>query len=194
MLRTLGLLSITLTSVAAHPCETEHFASCPEHGPDTLGKCLAGLPSLSDECKKWTTIHDACLDVLKSECKTRCGGEPCHYRDDAVACLTEWTAADKITKECAAVLPERKVVEEEVESDAKKKRRQKRKNRRKKGGEEVKKYHANHIGMNYALKLYHEGDMTVKKICEITNISRASIYRKLVENKGVEEQLQFIKV
>ena len=143
MLRTLGLLSITLTSVAAHPCETEHFASCPEHGPDTLGKCLAGLPSLSDECKKWTTIHDACLDVLKSECKTRCGGEPCHYRDDAVACLTEWTAADKITKECAAVLPERKVVEEEVESDAKKKRRQKRKNRRKKGGEEVKKYHAN---------------------------------------------------
>lgn len=58
----------------------------------------------------------------------------------------------------------------------------------------VKKYHANHIGMNYALKLYHEGDMTVKKICEITNISRASIYRKIVENKGVEEQLQFIKV
>ncbi|MGL6121198.1 MAG: recombinase family protein [Fusobacteriaceae bacterium] len=49
----------------------------------------------------------------------------------------------------------------------------------------VKKYHNNHAGMNYALKLYQEGEMTVKKICEITNISRASIYRKLLELKGL---------
>ncbi|MGL5057099.1 MAG: recombinase family protein [Fusobacteriaceae bacterium] len=50
----------------------------------------------------------------------------------------------------------------------------------------VKKYHNNHAGMNYALKLYREGEMTVKQICEITNISRASIYRKLIEIKGVD--------
>jgi len=50
----------------------------------------------------------------------------------------------------------------------------------------VKKYHNNHAGMNYALKLYQEGEMTVKQICEITNISRASIYRKLLEIKGLE--------
>ena len=50
----------------------------------------------------------------------------------------------------------------------------------------VKKYHNNHAGMNYALKLYQEGKMTVKQICEITNISRASIYRKLLEIKGLD--------
>ncbi|ADO84617.1 recombinase family protein [Ilyobacter polytropus] len=50
----------------------------------------------------------------------------------------------------------------------------------------VKKYHADHAGMNYSLKLYHEGNMTVKKICEITNISKASIYRKLLKNKELK--------
>ena len=35
--------------------------------------------------------------------------------------------------------------------------------------------------MNYAVKLYKEGDMTVNQICEITNVSRASLYRKLSE-------------
>ncbi|MGL4862624.1 MAG: helix-turn-helix domain-containing protein [Cetobacterium sp.] len=39
--------------------------------------------------------------------------------------------------------------------------------------ERVKKYHNNHAGMNYVLKLYQEGEMTVKQICEIINISRA---------------------
>lgn len=47
----------------------------------------------------------------------------------------------------------------------------------------VKKYHKNHEGLNYAVKLYREGDMTVKQICEITNISRSSLYRKLDEDK-----------
>lgn len=45
----------------------------------------------------------------------------------------------------------------------------------------VKKYHKDHSGMNYAVKLYKEGNMTVKKICEITNISRASLYRRVAE-------------
>jgi putative membrane protein len=43
----------------------------------------------------------------------------------------------------------------------------------------LRKYHDNHAGMNYAVKLYREGNMTVKEICQITNISRASLYRKL---------------
>lgn len=46
----------------------------------------------------------------------------------------------------------------------------------------VKKYHSNHEGINYAVKLYREGNMTVKQICEITNISRSSLYRKLQED------------
>lgn len=33
----------------------------------------------------------------------------------------------------------------------------------------LKKYHKNHARMNYAVKLYNEGDMTVNQICEITN-------------------------
>lgn len=47
----------------------------------------------------------------------------------------------------------------------------------------VKKYHDNHAGMNYAVKLYNEGNMTVKHICQITNISRSSLYRKIGESK-----------
>ena len=38
----------------------------------------------------------------------------------------------------------------------------------------LKKDHKNHAGMNYAVKLYKEGNMTVNQICEITNVSRAS--------------------
>ncbi|WP_459166892.1 helix-turn-helix domain-containing protein, partial [Enterococcus faecium] len=34
----------------------------------------------------------------------------------------------------------------------------------------LKKYHKNHAGMNYAVKLYKEGNMTVNQICEITNV------------------------
>ncbi|WP_096203139.1 recombinase family protein [Bacillus sp. FJAT-45350] len=48
----------------------------------------------------------------------------------------------------------------------------------------LKKYHKNHAGMNYAIKLYNEGNMTVNQICEITNVSRASLYRKLTEEKN----------
>ncbi|MGV2527042.1 UNVERIFIED_CONTAM: helix-turn-helix domain-containing protein, partial [Bacillus thuringiensis] len=43
----------------------------------------------------------------------------------------------------------------------------------------VKKYHEKHAGMNYAMKLYEEGNMTVKQICEITSVSRSSLYRKI---------------
>lgn len=38
--------------------------------------------------------------------------------------------------------------------------------------------------MNYAVKLYKEGDMIVNQICEITNVSRASLYRKLLERNS----------
>ncbi|MBS2969140.1 recombinase family protein [Metabacillus sp. KIGAM252] len=47
-----------------------------------------------------------------------------------------------------------------------------------------KKYHKNHAGMNYAVKLYKEGNMTVNPICEITNVSRASLYKKLSEGNN----------
>lgn len=48
----------------------------------------------------------------------------------------------------------------------------------------LKKYHKNHAGMNDAVKLYKEGDMTVNQICEITNVSKASLYRKLSERNS----------
>jgi len=48
---------------------------------------------------------------------------------------------------------------------------------------QLKKYHKNHAGMNYAVKLYKEGGMTVSQIFEITNVSRASLYRKLSDGK-----------
>lgn len=45
----------------------------------------------------------------------------------------------------------------------------------------LKKYHKNHAGMKYAVELYKEGGMTVNQICEITNVSRTSLYRRLSE-------------
>ncbi|WP_425330790.1 helix-turn-helix domain-containing protein [Clostridium perfringens] len=48
----------------------------------------------------------------------------------------------------------------------------------------LKKYNKYHEGMNYAVKLYHEGNMTVKQICKITNISKSSLYRRLSEEKN----------
>lgn len=45
----------------------------------------------------------------------------------------------------------------------------------------LKKYHEKHAGINYAEKLYREGKMTVKQICEITNFSRSALYRRLSE-------------
>lgn len=41
----------------------------------------------------------------------------------------------------------------------------------------VKKYHQKHAGINYVVKLYQEGQMTVKQICELTNVSRSALYR-----------------
>lgn len=43
--------------------------------------------------------------------------------------------------------------------------------------------------MNYAIKLYHEGNMTVKQICKITNISKSSLYRRLLEEKYSKLQI-----
>ncbi|KEF35922.1 resolvase family protein [Schinkia azotoformans MEV2011] len=49
----------------------------------------------------------------------------------------------------------------------------------------LKKYYKNHAGMNYAIKLYNEENMTVNQIYEITNVSRVSLYRKLSEGKNL---------
>ncbi|GMQ61391.1 recombinase family protein [Vallitalea maricola] len=48
----------------------------------------------------------------------------------------------------------------------------------------LKKYHKNHVGINYAIKLYREGNMTVNQICQITNISRLTLYRRISEEKS----------
>lgn len=45
----------------------------------------------------------------------------------------------------------------------------------------MKKYHKDHAGINYAIKLYREGNMTVKQICQITNLSRSTLYRRISE-------------
>lgn len=52
----------------------------------------------------------------------------------------------------------------------------------------VKKYDKNHVGINYAVKLYRKGDMTVNQICQITNISRSTIYRRLAEENSSESK------
>jgi hypothetical protein len=53
--------------------------------------------------------------------------------------------------------------------------------RKRNTGEESIKHHQKHTGINYAVKLYREGKMTVKQICGITNVSRSVLYRRLSE-------------
>ncbi|WP_044639743.1 recombinase family protein [Risungbinella massiliensis] len=51
----------------------------------------------------------------------------------------------------------------------------------------VKKYHDKHKGMNYAVKLAKEREqngMSIKEICEITQVSRSALYREL--EKGTQ--------
>ena len=43
--------------------------------------------------------------------------------------------------------------------------------------------------MNYAIKLYHEGNMTIKQICKINNISKSLLYRRLSEEKRGKLQI-----
>lgn len=45
----------------------------------------------------------------------------------------------------------------------------------------VKKYNKDHEGMKHAVKLYREGKMTVKQICDITCVSRTALYYRLKE-------------
>jgi DNA invertase Pin-like site-specific DNA recombinase len=47
----------------------------------------------------------------------------------------------------------------------------------------VKKYHGKHAGMNHAIELYKAGNHTIKDICEITNVSKSALYRKIDEMK-----------
>lgn len=49
----------------------------------------------------------------------------------------------------------------------------------------LKKYHKNHAGMNYAVKLYKEGGMTVNQICEITELLYTESYRKGTNNHSL---------
>lgn len=47
----------------------------------------------------------------------------------------------------------------------------------------LKKYTDKHVGMIHALELYKEGSKTVKEICQITQVSRSSLYRRILEEK-----------
>lgn len=42
-------------------------------------------------------------------------------------------------------------------------------------------YTKKHAGLNHAIELYKTGNFTVKQICEITKISRATFYRRMKE-------------
>ena len=131
----IGVGAVLLSRASAHPCETEHFESCPEDGPSTLGKCLRGVDGKSDACVAWLDLHEACAGELKEQCSRACAGEPCAFRDDAQACL-EGLDRSGVSAECAAKLPEKEQVDEE-ESAAMKKRRAKRSKRRKRRKEEL---------------------------------------------------------
>ncbi|WP_425415485.1 helix-turn-helix domain-containing protein [Peribacillus loiseleuriae] len=41
-----------------------------------------------------------------------------------------------------------------------------------------------HEGLQHELKLYDKGDMTIKKICAITKLSKPTLYRALDKRKN----------
>lgn len=45
----------------------------------------------------------------------------------------------------------------------------------------TKKYGKNNKKMNYAIELYNKGEKNIKDICDITGVSKASLYRKIKE-------------
>ena len=49
-----------------------------------------------------------------------------------------------------------------------------------------KKYTSDHMGMKHALDLYETRKYSVKEICEITNVSRSSLYRELKKQEEKE--------
>lgn len=48
----------------------------------------------------------------------------------------------------------------------------------------LKKYTSKHKGLAHALELYNAREKTVREICEITGISRATLYRAISSQKG----------
>lgn len=51
----------------------------------------------------------------------------------------------------------------------------------------VRKYTDKHSGMKHAMLLYKKGDMTVKEICEITQVSRSALYREIKRFRNGEK-------
>merc|ERR1719382_84799 len=77
--------------------------------------CAPGNPSkwegqaeISKGCQEFMNINDACAAEIERSCSGMA------YSDDTLVCLTQWTAADSLSSECAAALPKK---EEEKDSE-----------------------------------------------------------------------------
>lgn len=49
-------------------------------------------------------------------------------------------------------------------------------------------YTDNHEGLQHALKLYDEGEVSINKICELTKISKSTLYRTLNKNNNIDKR------
>ena len=137
VMRSTALLLALFAVARGHPCDDEHGALCPEHGPDGLAGCLAAAKadgtSVSAGCEAWLTMHDACVDDLA---KAPCTGTA--YGNDAELCLTSWVRKEDLSEACVGGLPAPPEAAEEEEVDEEtKNRRAKRKAARKKAAAEV---------------------------------------------------------
>eukprot|EP00937_MAST-01D_sp_MAST-1D-sp2_P006724 g6724.t1 len=125
MVRTLPPLLLLLgVAAASYSCDAEYGAHCPEESPGSgLLECLTKArddgKDVSDNCKGWLGMMDACEDDLEKFCA---GQEA-----DAFLCLTQWTKRHDLSDGCAKALPEEK--KEEEKPRKKKKSRAKAKRR-----------------------------------------------------------------
>ena len=83
-------------------CDSEYGALCPEESPgEGLVACLRKAgddgKELSEDCKGWLSMWEACGDEIGKFCA---GNEA-----DAFLCLTQWTKRGDLGQDCASALP-----------------------------------------------------------------------------------------
>lgn len=121
------LFATTLTSLLAQiPCDDAYGTHCPEESGWGVGICLKKIADLSEGCKEYIRLQDACRTDIEQHCNGK------EYSSDSLLCLTEWTKDVNLSDTCIAALPKKQEQQkaareaDKLGSDAKRKADQRR--------------------------------------------------------------------
>merc|ERR1719471_549505 len=126
------VVGFLLPVVHCFPCDNEAGQVCPMSSGKDIGECLKdpskhqltdidGNPrelepgekpmELSDECKSFIKINDACSAEIDEHCQGM------FYHGDTMTCLTTWTKPDVLGESCKAALPKAASENEDVDAE-----------------------------------------------------------------------------